>query len=144
MIWGELITQIRNLHLELLDQYSLQPTCFSQDMELQAEGFPYPASNGEYGDWEPTEIPAKIAEALEFHAVERVLLEGPLLPIQEVNISSDHWEPLYQAIFKLEVEWLQKAKLSSPDKLTFIEQSLRAKFLSLRRKHSGHSGLKLI
>ncbi len=143
MIWGELINQIRTLHLELLDQYSIQPILFTADVELSTENFPFPASDDDYGDWEPIALPEKIAEALEFHPVERALLEGTLLPIQEVMMKNEDWEPLYQAILQLEKEWLMKANLFSPEKLTFIEQNLRAKFIQLQRR-SMRSGLRAI
>jgi hypothetical protein len=141
MIWGEFINQIRNLHLELLDQFSIQPITFTGDVELQSEGFPFPETGDDFGEWETPVLPEKILEALEFHPVERVLLEGPIMPIQEVLINPDQWESLYQAVMKLEKEWLTKTKLLSPDKLIFIEQNLRAKFLQLQRR-SGRFGLK--
>lgn len=143
MIWGEFVTQIRNLHSELLDQHSIQPQQFLIDLELATEGFPFPVSSDDYGEWNPPLFPEKIQEALEFHPVERVLLEGPLLPIQEVVIPSEAWEHLFQAIFNLEKEWLQKSGLFSPERLTFVEQNLRAKFIQLQRR-SGRFGLKVV
>ena len=143
MIWGEFINQIRNLHLELLDQFSIQPALFTGDVELQSEGFPFPEAGDDFGEWETPALPEKIMEALEFHPVERVLLEGPLMPIQEVVIHADQWEKLFQAVMNLEKEWLTKTKLVSPEKLSFIEQNLRAKFLQLQRR-SGRFGLKAL
>jgi hypothetical protein len=86
MIWGDFINQIRLLHSELLDHFQIQPTRFTADIELNSISFPFPESTGEYGEWETPVFPEKIMEALEFHPVERVLLEGPLLPIQEISI----------------------------------------------------------
>lgn len=143
MIWGEFVTQIRNLHFELLDQFSLQPAQFTADIELTTDGFPFPESADDFGEWDPPEMPEKIQEALEFHSVERALLEGPLLPIHQVVITNDSWETLFQAIFKLEKEWFEKTRLGTPEKISFVEQTLRAKFLQLQRR-SGRFGLKAI
>ena len=134
MIWGEIINQVRNLHLELLDQFSIQPILFTGDIELNTSKFPFPPAGDDFGEWEQAPLPQKIIEALEYHSVERALLEGPLLPIQEVVMNEENWDALFQAILTLENEWLVKTKLSSPEKTTFIEQNLRAKLLPLRRK----------
>ncbi len=143
MIWGEFINQIRNLHLELLDQYAILPSTYISDIELTTDGFPYPTAGDDYGDWETPALPEKILEALEMHPVERVLIEGPLMPIQEVVITPENWESLFTAVINLETEWLKKAKLFNPEKLAFIDQNLRAKFIQLQRR-SGRFGLKAI
>lgn len=143
MIWGDFINQIRNLHLELLDRYEIKPSSFTVDVELNVSNFPFPTAGDDYGEWETPQLPEKIMEAIEFHPIERVLLEGPLLPIQEVLISTQQWNLLFQAMMKLENEWLNKMKIDSPERITFIEQNLRAKFIQLQ-KRSGHFGLKSI
>ena len=144
MIWGELINQIRNLHLELLDQFSILPIIFTRDIELNTTGFPFPSFADDFDEWEQPALPNKILEALEFHSVERALLEGPLLPIQKVVMNEESWDILFQAILQLEKEWLEKSKIFTPEKLSFIEQNLRAKFLQLRRRNSGRFGLKAV
>lgn len=143
MIWGDFINQIRSLHLELMEQFSIQPAQFTADIELQSSGFPFPETGEDFGDWDPPAQPDRIQEALEFHPVERAMVEGPLLPIQEVIVKKEDWERLYQAILGLEKEWLVKSKISNPEASAFVEQNLKAKFLQLQRR-SGNFGLKAI
>lgn len=143
MIWGEFVNQIRILHAELLDQFSIQPSTFTVDVELASEHFPFPESSGDYGEWDPPAFPEKITEALEFHPVERVLLEGPLLPIQDVVLKPNDWEKIQQAIISLELEWMSKTKLHSPEKQQFLENNIRARFLQLQRRFGG-MGLKAV
>lgn len=143
MIWGEFINQIRVLHSEFLDHFPIQPASFTADVELSSEFFPFPESTGEFGEWDPPAFPEKILEALEFHPVERVLLEGPLLPIQEVSLHHENWDQIFKAILRLEIEWMTKAKIHSEDKQLFIETTLRSKFLQLQRR-SGGFGLKAV
>ena len=136
MIWGQIINEVRSLHLEFLDQYSISPHQFSSDIELTVEQFPFPTLGENFEDWETTILPEKIQEALELHAVERALIEGPLLPIQEVLIQNHEWETLILAILGLEKDWMIKTKLFTDEKYSFIELTLRAKLLQLQRRSS--------
>ena len=144
MIWGQVINSVRSVHLELLDQYSIIPTLLSADLELSSDEFPFPAAGDEFDDWETLPISEKIQEALEFHAVERVLIEGPLLPIQEVILNDQEWDKLFRAIVLLETQWLKLTKLFSDEKVLFIENSLRSKFNQLKEKRPKRFGLKIV
>jgi hypothetical protein len=143
MIWGQVINSVRSLHLELLDHFAIPPAQFNTDVELSTEGFPFPIAGENFEEWETVVLPDKIQEALELHAVERALIEGPLLPIQEIIIKDEEWEPLILAILRLEKEWLGKIKLHQEDKYSFIEKNLRAKFLQLQ-KRAGRFSLKAV
>ena len=140
MIWGDVINSVRSLHLEFLDQYSIHAaafsTAFKSDVELTTDAFPFPTVGENFEEWETPPLPEKIQEALEFHSVERALVEGPLLPIQEIVLKNDEWDSLLNAILKLEKEWLTKTKLDTDDKYSFLEKNLQAKFIQLRRRHS--------
>lgn len=140
MIWGEVLNAVRSLHLELIEQFQIQPKAFTQDIELEgAKHFPYPESTEDFEEWEWIHLPETIQDALELHPVERALIEGPLLPIERVLIRDEkQFQALQDAVFNLEKEWLEKARLSSPDKLLMIEQSLKIQWLKLQ----GRSGLK--
>lgn len=140
MIWGEVLNAVRSLHLEFIEQFHIQPKTFTQDLELEsAKRFPFPESTEQFGEWEWVTLPETIQDALELHPVERALIEGPLLPIESVRIRDEkQLQDLQDAIFELEKEWLEKSRLSSPDKLLMMEQSLKLKWLKLQTR----SGLK--
>jgi hypothetical protein len=142
MIWGEIVNQVRNLHADFLDEFHPQTKSFSS-VELEADSFPYPADSGEYGEWEPSPNSHVQMEVLELHPVERVLLEGPLLPIQEVKLQGSEWNLLEQAILELEMQFLQKTKLHQPEQKEFIQKKLHARFMQLQR-HSGQLTLKAL
>ena len=126
MIWGELINGIRNLHFEFLNQFELPVQVFLKEVELTRENFPYPPSAHEFGDWEPAHFPASINDGLEMHPVERVLLEGPLLPLEQVVLKSEtQSSELFIAILNLEVEWIQKVGIFTPEKQNFFEQTIK-------------------
>lgn len=143
MIWGDLINQLRMLHLELMDRFAIQPRAFLQDVELNADDFPFPEATEEFGEWNPPFLPEKIEESIEFHPVERVLMEGPLMPIQEVQLAPPQWDSLYSALLRLEREWLTKTKLHSPEKFEWLEQNLHSRISQLK-KRSGAVGLKVV
>lgn len=145
MIWGEFVNAVRSLHLDLLDQFQIQPKSFLQDIELEsAKNFPFPESTENFDEWEWITLPPAIQDALEMHSVERTLLEGSLLPIEGIRIQNvAQMQALYDAVFALEIEWLEKARLSSPDKTLFIEQSLKLKWLKLQTR-AGLNRLKAV
>jgi hypothetical protein len=136
MIWGEVVNAVRSLHLEMMDQFQIQPRTYAQDIELiGARDITFPDSSENFEEWDWPEIPPGIQEALELHPVERALLEGPLLPIESVKIIDEaHLESLLQTVIALEKEWLEKARIHSPEKFLFIEQSLKLKWLKLQTR----------
>jgi hypothetical protein len=145
MIWGEVINAVRSLHLELIEQFQLPLKTLTQDLELEsAKNFIYPGSTENFEEWEWISLPEPVQEALELHPVERALIEGPLLPIECIRIR-DHAEmqAIYEAVFALEKEWLEKARVTSPDKTLFIEHSLKLKWLKLQTR-AGLNRLKAV
>jgi hypothetical protein len=142
MIWGEIINTVRNLHAEFFEAFRPQWKDYSP-VELNSDSFPYPAETGDYGEWEPPIFPESMMELLELHPVERVLLEGPLLPIQEVTIEAPQWIQIQNAILQLEKQFLQQMKYHQPEKSEFIEKNLHARFMQLQRR-SGHQTLKAL
>lgn len=134
MIWGEFVSQIRSLHADFIEQFQLKPAQILAPAELNSEPFPYPANAEDYGEWNPPEFPEPMNEALELHPVERVLLEGPLLPIQEVKIENHQWTDLQNAILDLEKEFLRQTRMNQPEKIDFIEKNLNARFMQLQRR----------
>jgi hypothetical protein len=145
MIWGEVINAVRSLHLELMDQFQLQPKVFTQDIELEsAKNFSFPESTENFEEWEWITLPEAVQEALELHPVERALIEGPLLPIEGVRFrDAAQLQGLYEAVFSLEKEWLEKARIASPDKTLVLEQSLKLKWLKLQTR-AGLNRLKAV
>ena len=139
MIWGEVVNAVRSLHLEMMEQFQIQPKLFQTDFELESsKRLVFPNSTGDFEEWEWITLPDAIQEALELHSVERALVEGPLMPIEQVKIQNqDEMNALYDSVLRLEKEWLEQARISSPDKILFIEQSLKIKWLKLQ----GRAGL---
>jgi len=134
MIWGEFVSQIRSLHADFIEHFQLKPAHILAPAELHADHFPYPADAGDYGEWNAPEFPEPMNEALELHPVERVLLEGPLLPIQEVTIENHQWSELQSSILELEKEFLRQTRMNQPEKIDFIEKNLNARFMQLQRR----------
>jgi hypothetical protein len=143
MIWGDFINHIRTMHAECIEAFGIHPSVFSHDIELNSGAFPFPAEGDDFGEWDGAEFPSAIQEALELHPVERVLMEGQLMPIHEIKIREHDWAPLQQAILELEKDWLQKTKLFTPEKFSFVEKNLGARFVQLQRR-AGRFSLKAI
>jgi len=143
MIWGEFINQLRCLHVDFIEAFRVHPSVFSHDVELSVHTFPYPKDADDFGDWNPPRFEPALEESLELHPVERVLMEGPLLPIHELKLNDQDWSALQAAILALEKEWLTKNKLHTPEHLEFIEKNLGARFVQLQRR-SGRFALKAI
>jgi len=136
MIWGEVLNAVRGLHLEAVDAFRIAPQTLSRDVELDsARDFPFPESTECFEEWEWMAIPEALQDALELHPVERVLIEGPLLPIEGILIRDEaQWQKLGDAIFALEKEWLEKSvplQERTTDRMAPIEQSLKARWLKL-------------
>lgn len=143
MIWGELVDQLREVHLGFLDQFGIHPRAFLQDCEIHCDDFPYPAASEDYGDWIPAEIPEKIAEAIELHPVERILLEGPILPIQEVRLNQAEWNRILETLIRLERQWLSQTRLLNEESYQYFETQIRTRIQNLQRR-SGATGLRAL
>lgn len=143
MIWGELVDQLREVHLGFLDRFGIHPRAFLQECELLCDDFPFPTASEEYGDWSPAEIPEKIAEAIELHPVERVLLEGPILPIQEVRLNQAEWNRISETLIRLERQWLSQARLLTDESFDYFEAEIRKRIQILQRR-SGMTGLRAL
>ena len=143
MIWGDFINQLRALHVDFLDAFQIHHSVCSHDVELNANGFPFPNDAGDFDDWIPNRYPPELEESLELHAVERALIEGPLMPIQMVELKEIDWKALESAILALEKDWLEKNRLFTPEHFDFVCKNLSARFVQLHRK-SGRFALKAI
>ncbi len=81
--WGDVLFQVRNLHLEL---FALHPEKFqltaNQDHPLYEFTFPHSQGSGASTLWDNV---APATEIIEFHALERFLIEGPLSPIDFIT-----------------------------------------------------------
>jgi hypothetical protein len=145
MIWGEIINATRRLHQDFLDYSHTPLKTFIQDQTLPSSaGFPFPEAAIDYADWEPVEFAnSEIQEALELHPVERVLLEGPILPIQMVSMNAKLLDNIYLRILKLETEWCQSVQLDTDLNFQFIEQTFAKRWLKVRTK-AGFNSLKAV
>ena len=144
MTWGEVINGIRHLHFDFLNQFELPVQVFQKEVTLLSQNFPFPSSTQKFGEWEAASFPQSIADGLELHPIERVLLEGPILPIEIFSLqNTEQFNELYTAIFDLEKEWLLKTGLYEPSKVTFFEQNLKALQLRAQSK-AGIGRLKVV
>ena len=85
-------------------------------------------------DWNPEPIPEKISEWVEFHPVERALLEGPLLPIQTIHFATESdFIHFTNAVIDLEKNWLNKSVRMS-DVPPHWETELRSRLLRLQTR----------
>ena len=136
MIWGEVINSVRNLHLKLHQEFSLDPKLFLKDVELQsAADFPFPNAEDDFDEWDEYSIPPELADVIPLHSVERALIEGPILPIQKVKFQSkNEIDSLFGSILRLEKEWCEKTKTASPDKILFIENDCTLQALRISAK----------
>ncbi len=132
MIWGEIINPVRKLHLELAREFSIPHALLAKDIELDPSGIPFPEAVDDFDEWQEIPLPAEMQDLIPLHPVERVLLEGPLLPIQLVRFeSASAIERLFAAILSLEKEWLRQHRLLTPDKIRFLENFSAATALKL-------------
>jgi hypothetical protein len=143
MIWGEFINQLRALHVDFLDEFQIHHSVCAHDVELSSAGFPYPKDAGDFDEWTPVRHAPQLEESLELHSVERVLIEGPLMPIQTVDLKDVDWSALETAILGLEKQWLEKNRLFTAEHFEFIRKNLSARFVQLQRR-SGRFALKAI
>jgi hypothetical protein len=133
MIWGEVVNSVRSIHLSLLHEFSIDPKLFLKDIEFaDAETLIFPRQVDDFEEWDEL-IPAQALEdILPFHPIERVLLEGPLLPIQKVEFQSKvELEELFRSILHFEKEWAKHFKLLAPPTEKFLERACAAQALKL-------------
>ena len=124
MIWGEIINSVRKIHLDLIEECSVPSLLTARDIELESSKLPFPEAIDDYDEWEEFPLPKDLQDVIPLHAVERALIEGPLLPIQHIRFhSSTDVERLFASILTLEKEWLQKSKILTPDKVQFLENA---------------------
>jgi len=132
MIWGEVINALRNLHRDLVVEFSVPPARYSEDRELKRDSVVFPEALDDFDEWIEPPLEEALAELIPLHPVERVLVEGPLLPIQKISFSSKgEIDALFAAIIALEKDWFQKAGLVSSDKIQYVENFLVVQALKL-------------
>ena len=132
MIWGEIINSVRKLHLDLIRECSIPTAIVAKDLELGATSIPFPEAIDDYDDWQETELPQDLQDLIPLHPVERALLEGPVLPIQQVKFhSGSEIERLFAVILALEKAWLEKSNLLAPDRIQFVETGIAVASLKI-------------
>ncbi|MBS1958447.1 MAG: hypothetical protein JST80_03155 [Bdellovibrionales bacterium] len=135
MIWGEVIQEIRRFHLALVEQSPTLLKAHSPELALDGTAVPFPAATGDMDDWNPDHLPGSIAEWVEFHPVERVLLEGPLLPIEKVNFPTDQEFTMFaNSIVELEKNWMRRIGPGAANIPSNWEQELRSRLLRLQTR----------
>lgn len=106
VLWGDIIHELRQFHLDLIQLDPKIATPHSPDYTLYSNAFPFPESSGDYDDWSTQELPQHLERWIEFHPVERALLEGPLLPIQKVFWPTpESFSQFCSALLELEQTW---------------------------------------
>jgi len=134
MIWGEIVNSVRSVHLSLLHEFAFDPKVMLKDVEFSEDPatFPFPKELDDFDEWdELLPIPA-LEDILPLHPVERVLLEGPILPIQKVEFQSKiELEGLFISILNYEKEWASKLKLMTPSMEKFLERACASQALKL-------------
>ncbi|MBC7397468.1 MAG: hypothetical protein H7333_08490 [Bdellovibrionales bacterium] len=124
MIWGEIVNTVRRLNFDFLNEFSIDPRVCLKEMSLRSDDFPYPEQVDDFDEWNEFIPSPELEDILPLHPVERILVEGPLLPIQKVNFhSKSDVDVLYAAILSLQKEWCEKLFISSPERLLFFEKS---------------------
>jgi hypothetical protein len=132
MIWGEVINALRNLHRDLVVEFSMKPALFAEDRDLHREIVVFPSALDDFDEWIEPAFEDSLADLIPLHPVERVLVEGPLLPIQKIQFSSKaEIDALFASIIALEKEWFEKCGVASTDKIQFIENFLVVQALKL-------------
>ncbi len=126
MIWGDFIRLLRELHEEMFSYLKIPHSAAEADVTLDASAFPFPRSRNDFSDEE------WFGHDLELHPVERVLLEGPLLPIERVELTAEAMQALHQAILALEKDWLTQTRRLNAESEKFLESTLQTKWARLR------------
>lgn len=138
MIWGEVVEEIRRFHLALAQQVpTLTARPHSPEATLDPSLVPFPAAQDDgdaFDDWDPAPLEGKLGEWIEFHPVERALLEGPLLPIQRIKFTNEaEYARFADAMVGLERAWIQSA--ARPGEIPAEwETELKSRLLRLQTK----------
>ena len=143
--WGEIVLTLRGLHLDFFNFSEINFSTFTQNIELSGRSsFPFPTVTGEFQDWDWDDREPPLQEALEMHPVERVLLEGPLLPIEVIQIDSMmQLNQMENILLNLEREWLEKLNLFTEENWNFIVENLKQRWIRVRAR-SGVIRLKAV
>jgi hypothetical protein len=134
MIWGEVVNSVRSVHLSLLHEFSFDPKLILKDVEFSKDpaAFPFPAELDDFDEWDELVPVHALEDILPLHPVERVLLEGPILPIQKVNFTSKiELEGLFITILNYEKEWAKSLKIMTPAMEKFLERAFASQALKL-------------
>jgi hypothetical protein len=142
MIWGEIIQELRLYHHALIDHAPALRKPHSLDLQLVFPESLLPKPTGEMMEWSDSPIYSgpnqliepDLADWLELHPVERALIEGPLLPIQQIRFAStDAFSEFIHALIELETKWLLSIRgLEHAPKNWEIE--LRGRILKLQNR----------
>lgn len=137
MTWGVVIQELRRFHLSLLEQTPSLFVPHSPEFSLHTPESVFPKPTDDMEDWNEDELPEQIASWIEFHPVERALLEGPLLPIQKVSFSSESdFLHFVDAVIDLERRWLTSTSRAHLVPKNW-EQDLRNRLLRLQTRSKG-------
>lgn len=133
MIWGEVINSVRHIHLSFIQEFTVEPKLLLKDIELKnAAHVMFPEALDDFDEWDEFIPSPQLEDILPLHPVERVLLEGPLLPIQKVSFKTlSEVELLFRSIFILEKEWMEILSLQNPSTEKFMERASASQALRL-------------
>jgi hypothetical protein len=132
MIWGELVNSVRNLHLHLVQDFAVDPALYTRDIPVAEVPIPFPESVDDFEEWEEPAVPADLQDLLPLHPVERVMIEGPVLPIQIIRFRNvREIRSLFDAVLILEKEWLEKTGNFSNERIGAVRSFLKAEELKL-------------
>lgn len=115
--WGDIIQAVRSIHLDFYTHFPVEhPVSFDLAQNVQKQQsfqFPEPAS-GE-GTYVVTALPSAMEEWIEFHPVERFLLEGPRSPIELIDLGQEkNVHQLFNQILSLENHWIDAIHQERP------------------------------
>jgi hypothetical protein len=123
MIWGEIVNSVRRIHFDFLNEFGIDPRLCLKDVPLTTEGFPYPEQIDDFDEWNEYIPSPEVEDILPLHPVERILIEGPLLPIQKVAFhSKSEVDVLFASLLGLQKEWCEKLNITSPERFHFLER----------------------
>lgn len=123
MTWGTIIEIIRQIHLDFFRRFPYLP----RDLTLVTR-FEFPKTLGLDSEWDQIHFPPMIREEevsmLELHPVERVLLEGPLSPNEQIPWRREADRALiWKQVLMLEREWLAQMQLTTVEPQKLIENA---------------------
>ena len=131
MIWGEIINSLRSIHLSLTQEFEIDPKCFLEDVDFKnLAPFPFPKEIDDFDEWNELIPSPALEDLLPHHPVERVLLEGPILPIQKIEFySKKEITNLFQSILACELLWAGQLNLLTPEMKKYLERACSASAL---------------